>query len=99
MKYTQADAGTGVSLGWQFTAGWFWIAIVVEGTRQKHSPEIHTPSEKPRRRSSMKVAYHCSQVASHAALTSEGSLMAQSQCVAAQRTNRCMRTGTASANV
>ena len=63
------------------------------------APEIHTPSEKPRRRSLMKVAYHCSQVASHAALASEGSLMAQSQRVAAQHTNRCMRTGTAPANV
>jgi len=61
--------------------GWFWIAIVVEGTRQKHSPEIHTPSEKPRRRSSTKVAYHCSQVASHAALASEGFRMAQSNAL------------------
>jgi chaperonin GroES len=74
----------------------FGSPLFVEG---KHFPEIDTPSEKPGRRSSMKVAWHCSQVASHAALASAGSLMAQSQRVAAQHTNRCMRTGTAPANV
>ena len=75
-----------------FTAGW-------EGTRQKHSPEIHTPSEKPRQRSSMKVAYHCAQVDSRWPLGSEESRLPKSQQVAAQHTNCCLRTGTAPANV
>jgi len=38
MKNTQADTGTGVSLGRQFTDGWFWIAIVCGGNAAKAFP-------------------------------------------------------------
>jgi hypothetical protein len=50
---------------------------------------IHTPNEKPRAGSSMKMACHRSQVASHSPLAGEEPRLSRAQLIALQHTEDC----------